>query len=141
MSGISVNTLFRRSESFRNTAYYRFKHGDYDLVCFDVEQSLQLRVKALLLELFELESRVHGVRSNLSILYKEVKNSSIKPGLLDVLRNFLDKYRDELYFIDTSHSDTRYGFIEYSRKDAIKCLEVMEELIKLLDRVECSFSF
>jgi len=135
LSGLIVDTLLRRSRSFRETALFRFKRGDYDLVCFDVEQSLQLKIKALLYKFFGLETRVHGIRQHLSILYRELSRSNAGRELTDLVEEFMRDNRDLIYIVDISYSDARYSFIEYDVEDARKCLELLDKLDKLLDYI------
>jgi len=45
-----IEKLLERSKKFKDAAEFHFSRGDFDLTVFNIEQSLQLFLKAKLLE-------------------------------------------------------------------------------------------
>ncbi|RLE86639.1 MAG: hypothetical protein DRN04_19190 [Thermoprotei archaeon] len=68
-----VDQLRRRSRVFYEYARIAFEKGDYDLSIFMYEQSIQLRLKALLLRLLGFMLRGRSVRELLGVLSKTLK--------------------------------------------------------------------
>lgn len=63
-----VKLLKKRAKGFLEGARERLNAGDYDVSCFMAEQSAQLYLKALILELSGEVPRTHSIRQLLSIL-------------------------------------------------------------------------
>jgi HEPN domain-containing protein/predicted nucleotidyltransferase len=135
LSGEAVREMLRRAGSFLRSAALRIDWGDYDLACYDVEQALQLYLKAVLLELFGVETRAHGVLEHLSILRRELA----KAGHNDLVSRLSDLVRDNrvlIDLIDTSYIEARYSAgVSYAREDAKASLDFAEKLAKLLEEV------
>lgn len=79
--------LLRRSQEFYESAMMQFDKGFYGLAAFSLEQSLQLLLKAKLLECGAGYPRVHGVRRLLSIL-SEIIEGEGRDALMEVLRRY-----------------------------------------------------
>ena len=132
--GDLVNALLRRSKSFLKSAEYRIEWGDCDLALFDLEQSLQLYLKAILLELFGVRTRVHGVMEHLGILRREL----LKVGsneLINEISDFIRENRPIIDMIDEAYVASRYEPEEAGCNEAINAYEVTLGLLKLLEKV------
>ncbi len=57
-----IRKLKERSRKFKDAAEFHFSRGDYDLAAFNLEQSLQLLLKAKLLEGGVEFPKIHGLR-------------------------------------------------------------------------------
>ncbi len=125
----------RRARSYLRTAKLRIEWGDYDLACLDVEQALQLYLKAVLVELFGTETRVHGVLEHLAILRRELATAGygrLATRLSDMVRG----NRSIIDLLDESYIGARYTVsIEYTREDALKALEFADKLVRLLEEI------
>ncbi len=69
-----VELLFRRSSNFLDAAKGRFQKSDWDLTCFMAEQSVQLALKALILEKEGDIPKTHSVRQLFAILLQITNN-------------------------------------------------------------------
>ena len=101
MYGELVRVMYRRARSFLRSARVRADWGDLDLALLDVEQALQLYLKALLLELFGVRTRMHGVLERLSILSRELVGAGFE-ALATELSNFIRENRQLIDLIDES---------------------------------------
>ena len=72
MSGELAEKLRRRASVFLREAEKLLEEGEYDIACFNAEQSLQLYVKSVLLKLFGEAPRIHGVRELLGYLARRL---------------------------------------------------------------------
>ena len=135
MSGILVRELVRRARSYLRSARLRIEWGDYDLACLDVEQALQLYLKAVLIELFGIETRVHGVLEHLAILRRELANAGFSE-LASMLSDVTRENRDIIDLLDDSYIGARYTVdINYTVEHARRALDFAEKLIKILDEI------
>ncbi len=57
-----INTLVRRAKEFLRTADFQLENGMYDLAIFNLEQALQLFLKAKILEYGAQYPRTRSVR-------------------------------------------------------------------------------
>ncbi len=63
-----INTLIRRARDFLRTANFQMENEMYDLAVFNLEQALQLFLKAKILEYGAQYPRTHSVRYLLKFL-------------------------------------------------------------------------
>ncbi len=123
--------LKRRALSFLKSAKVRMEWGDYDLVCFDAEQAVQLYLKALLYKLFGLRTRTHGTLEHLGMLRRELGEEG--RWVSDLVR----RLRDGIDLLDESYVEGRYGEeSEYTEEMAELCLKTAEEIIRRLREFE-----
>jgi len=70
MSKEKVDLFFERAENFLKAANERFSDEDWDLTCFLAEQSVQLYLKAIILEQTGDFPKSHSIKGLFGILYK-----------------------------------------------------------------------
>ncbi len=117
-----VELLKRRSKGFLNGAKERLKAGEYDVACFMAEQSVQLYLKAVILDLSGEIPRTHSIRKLLSILST-------------IFGKKLEFDRKSLIFLESMYINARYLNVEYEREDAEEAIKIAEEVIEIVDRV------
>ncbi len=86
-----INTLIRRARDFLRTAGFQVENGMYDLAIFNLEQALQLFLKAKILEYGAQYPRTHSIRYLLKFLRDIVPSDKKR-----VVSELLDKYLFEL---------------------------------------------
>ena len=92
-----VELLIKRAKNFLEIAKDRLNKEDWDLTCFNIEQAVQLYLKATILEISGDLPRIHSIRHLVSIFIgltkQEVKWDNdkyydIKIGKLKNYRNY-----------------------------------------------------
>lgn len=121
-----VALLLRRSKDFMSTAKYLLERGTYDLAAFNVEQSVQLYLKGVMLEKLGDFPRTHSVRLLLEMLSR---------ALNDELRKFMGSRSVELGALEDAYLVSRYIYREYSKDESEQLLIFAEELIKFVDKL------
>jgi len=94
----------------------------YALAMFDLEQALQLYVKARLLEEGVAYPRTHSIRRLLELL-ASVKND-------DRLRELVKKYAVELKLLEEAYISSRYVATEFSEEEVVRVKKAVEEVMK-----------
>ncbi len=130
MSGEVVGRLKRRAKSFLRAARLV---DDPDLKAFFAEQAMQLYLKALLLELFGEEVRIHSVRELLGLLVRRLRDAGYTSEAEKVME-FVAAERLALLEADEAYITARYG-AGYTAGEAEKLLDLAERLIGLLEEV------
>ncbi|MDF2957114.1 MAG: HEPN domain protein [Candidatus Alkanophagales archaeon MCA70_species_1] len=92
------------------------------MACFMAEQSAQLYLKAVILEISGEMPRTHSIRSLLSILSTLLKKQV--------------KYdRKSLIFLESAYINARYLGVVYEKEDAEEAVRIAEGIMELVDRV------
>ena len=92
------------------------------MACFMAEQSAQLYIKAVILEISGEMPRTHSIRSLLSILSTLLKKQV--------------KYdRKSLIFLESAFINARYLGVVYEKEDAEEAVRIAEEIMELVDGV------
>lgn len=116
--------LLDRSKKFLDTADYQIERGFYDLAAFSLEQSLQLFLKARLLEYGADYPRTHGARVLLEIL------ASIAPeSKRDVIRSLISKYILELGVLEDAYITSRYIMRNFERAEVERLKKAVVEVM------------
>ncbi len=134
MSGLRVDMLKRRALGFLADARIDVSRGDYDLACFHAEQAIQLYLKAILLELFAEDVKIHGVRALLGLLAVLLRKHGFE-AIAKRVEDFSENNRYLLIKIEDSYIDTRYGEMQYEESMAREFISIAEKLIELLEGV------
>ena len=134
MYGDLVEKLIRRSKSFLRSSKLRIEWGDYDLALFDVEQALQLYLKATLLELFGIKSKVHGVLERLGMLRKELSKAGFDELAISV-SDLVRENRAIIDMIDEAYVSSRYEVEEVEPTEALAAYDFALKVLELLERV------
>jgi HEPN domain-containing protein len=111
-----VELLKKRSKNFLEGAKERFKAKDWDLTCFLAEQSVQLYLKAVILEEAGQTPRTHSLRQLLAqyglIIEQEIKFD-----------------RNSLFMLESAYFNARYIAVTYDEEQAKDALKIAKELI------------
>ena len=120
-----VELLYKRGRMFYDYALIAFERGDYDITVFMCEQAAQLSLKAILLRILGFIVRGHGIRELLGSLSKALESF----GKIELSQEILK-------FVE----DNRGGLNSLKKliqvRDALRSLEVVERLFKLIWKVE-----
>ena len=119
-----INTLIRRSRDFLRTAEFQIGNGMYDLAIFNLEQALQLFLKAKILEYGAQYPRTHSVRYLLRFLRDIVPNDKRQ-----IVSELLDRYLFELGVLEDAYIGARYVPREYTKEEAERLIKVVNEIM------------
>jgi len=122
LSSEEAEALRRRSSEYMQTYEFHVSRGMYALAIFDLEQALQLHVKARLLEEGVAYPRTHSIRRLLELL-AGVKND-------DRLREVVRKYAVELKLLEEAYISSRYVATEFSEEEVVRVKRAVEEVMK-----------
>ncbi|MEM2226716.1 MAG: HEPN domain-containing protein [Candidatus Bathyarchaeia archaeon] len=117
--------LAERAEEFLRTAEYQMESGFYGLAAFSLEQSLQLFLKAKLLERGVEYPRTHSVRKLLEML-SEVGGE----GQREMARGLLERYLLELGALEDAYITSRYIAREFRKEEVERLRGVVEEVMR-----------
>lgn len=120
-----VEHLLRRSREFLETAQYQTSNGFYDLAAFSLEQSLQLFIKAKLIQNGVEYPRHHGVRTLIEVLIKVLSDDA-----KTVLKDILDKYLLEFGMLEDAYISSRYIIREFRKEEIERLRKAAEAIIK-----------
>lgn len=115
--------LKRRALSFFKDAKSDYERGDYDLVLFHVEQSIQLYLKYLLYKKIGDYPKVHSIVR----LLKDVARIYDSKELDD----FLNRNLEAIYLLEEAYISSRYLPREYDKEIATRILKVGEKAIEV----------
>ena len=118
-----VELFLKRAKNFLDGAKERFQKGDWDLTCFMAEQSVQLLIKAIILEKGGDFPKTHAIRKLFGLLYHITKDERFKYD------------RKSLIFIESAYFNARYFSFTYEREDAEEILKIAEDIKKLVENV------
>jgi len=116
-----IKMYIERAEKFRKNAEFNFRNGDYDLAMFHIEQSMQLLIKAKLLDLKGYFERTHSLRKLLSELTD-----------IEGVKDFLNKYKIVLRNLERAYITSRYYFEEFFKEEVEEAFKALEELREIL---------
>ncbi|MGV9197814.1 MAG: HEPN domain-containing protein [Promethearchaeia archaeon] len=122
-----VELMLKRAKGFSEAAKERFQKRDWDLTCFLTEQSVQLLLKAILLEVGGEFPKTHSIRQLCGLLYHITENEQL---------NF---NRKDLIFLENAYLNSRYFNFIYEKEDAKEALRIaknIRKVIKTVRRVE-----
>lgn len=127
MSYNRFELLIKRAKEFLKGAYFHLKEKDFDIAVFNLEQSLQLYLKAVILKHTGLYPEVHGVKKLLSYIYVQTKNKE--------LASFTKKFREELEDLEEAYINARYGNVTYSQLKVKELFKVVESCILIVSKI------
>jgi HEPN domain-containing protein len=120
-----VNRLLDRSRKFKDASEFHLSRGDYDLAVFNVEQSLQLFLKAKLLEFGVDFPRVHSLRK-LFLLLGQVLDK------VDVFKVFENDRSIEFASLEDAYITSGYFPRDFSKGEAERLLKFLEEVTEFV---------
>jgi len=110
--------------NFLEAAKERFKKEDYNLTCFLAEQSIQLYLKAYILEITgENLPRTHSLRKLLSL----IQNLTGKKFNYD---------RNALLMLENAYYIARYFDFDYEKEDAELALNIVKDVINFVESIK-----
>ncbi|MEM0481254.1 MAG: HEPN domain-containing protein [Candidatus Aenigmatarchaeota archaeon] len=117
-----IEKLKKRSEKFLKHAFEDFKEKDFDLCMFNTEQSIQLMLKAKILEFGVQFPKVNDIFELIETLEKFGVD----------LKNIKEKYKETIKNLNIAYIGSRYLPISFSEEDAEKALGFAKELKEIL---------
>ena len=108
-----VELFLNRAKNFLDGAKERFQKGDWDLTCFMAEQSVQLLMKAIILEKGGEVPKTHSIRILFGLLYHITKEEKLKYD------------RKALIFLESAYLNSRYFNFTYEKEDAEEALKIV----------------
>ncbi|MEM2363584.1 MAG: HEPN domain-containing protein [Candidatus Nezhaarchaeales archaeon] len=127
MHKLEVEVLKKRSSMFLELSKHALSRDFYDLACFLAEQSLQLFLKSLLLELIGDYPRTHSVRQLMSELSRVLKSCE--------LDELVAASRVRLLALEDAYLMSRYYVREYEKEDAEDMIKLVEELLSKIKKI------
>ena len=115
-----INKLKERGKKALMFAKELGEKEEYGWGIFMLEQSLQLLLKAKILEFFPTFPKIHNLKMLIEILSEKIPE----------IKNF--KERVEIDLLNDAYVHARYEISEYGKESFEKCLRVVEELWKIL---------
>lgn len=121
-----MDYLLQRHKRFYETALFEMEKGYYDLAAFNLEQSLQLFLKAELLKLGVEYPRSHKVRELLNLIYDITKCKEIK-SLFETLAL-------ELGMLEDVYITSRYLVRDFSVEEVNRLKETVDKVIDVVSQ-------
>lgn len=123
-----VEVLKRRSEGFLRDAEADYSRGDYDLVLFHVEQSLQLYLKYLIYIKIGDHPKTHSLTrlvNDVAELYEEDALEEFYSDNIELLYLLEEAYITSRYLPRTYEEEIAKRILQFSKtaKEVFKCLE------------------
>ena len=118
-----VELFLNRANNFLDGAKERFQKGDWDLTCFMAEQSVQILMKAVILEKGGAIPKTHSIRQLFGLLYHITKEEKLKYD------------RKALIFLESAYLNSRYFNFSYEKEDAEEALKIVAEVKKIVEDV------
>ena len=122
MSKSEVESLRKRSREYMETYQFHLSKNMYALAMFDLEQALQLYVKAKLLEEGVLYPKTHNVRRLLELL-AEIRNDG-------TLKKMIKDYAVELKLLEEAYIASRYVATEFKKDEVLRVEKVVNKVVK-----------
>jgi HEPN domain-containing protein len=116
-----IEKLLERSKKFKDAAEFHFSRGDFDLAVFNIEQSLQLFLKAKLLENGVEFPKVHTLRK-LFLLLGEI----LEKG--EAFKKFTNERALEFASLEDAYITSRYFIREFTKEEAERLRKFSEEV-------------
>lgn len=122
MSKSEVESLRKRFREYMETYQFHLSKNMYALAMFDLEQALQLYVKAKLLEEGVLYPKTHNVRRLLELL-AEIRNDG-------TLKKMIKDYAVELKLLEEAYIASRYVATEFKKDEVLRVEKVVNKVVK-----------
>ncbi|MBY9004764.1 MAG: HEPN domain-containing protein [Candidatus Lokiarchaeota archaeon] len=118
-----VELFLKRGNNFLDGAKERFQKEDWDLTCFMAEQSVQLIIKAIILEKGGELPKTHSIRKLFAFLFELTENDTLKYD------------RKALLFLESAYLNSRYFSFIYEKEDALEAIKIAEEIKRIVENV------
>ena len=118
-----IGLFLKRVRNFLDGAKERFQKKDWDLTCFMAEQSVQLFIKAIILEKSGEVPKTHSIRKLFGLTHQLTKDEVFKYD------------RKALLFLESAYLNSRYFSFAYEKEDAEEALKIALEVKDLVENV------
>lgn len=122
-----MEKLFERSKKFKDAADFHFSRGDFDLAVFNMEQSLQLFLKAKLMESGIDFPKIHTLRKLFLLLGKVLEKE-------DDFKKFESERALEFASLEDAYVTSRYFARDFTKEEADKLRKFLEEVEEFVRR-------
>ena len=124
-----VELMRKRAIGFLEAAKYLLKRGNYDVAAFNAEQSAQLYLKSLLLELIGDFPKTHS----LIFLLQELRRLNEKE-----VEEFIRKNKRGLHNLEDVYLTSRYFYKVLDEEDGKYLISLAEEVINFCEKLRSS---
>lgn len=118
-----IELFLKRARNFLDGAKERFQKEDWDLTCFMAEQSVQLLLKATVLEKGSEIPKTHSIRKLFGLLNQLTSDEVFKYD------------RKALIFLESAYLNSRYFSFVYEKEDAKEAIKIVEEVNEIVENV------
>jgi len=122
-----IKKLLERSKKFKDAAEFHFSRGDFDLAVFNLEQSLQLFLKGMLLKKGIEFPKAHTLRKLFSLLGEGLKNSK-------EFKEFIAKNSLEFASLEDAYITARYFLRDFEKEESERLKKFAEEVENFVRR-------
>jgi HEPN domain-containing protein len=122
LSSKEAESLRKRADEYLQTYEFHMSNRIYALAMFDLEQALQLHVKASLLEGGIAYPRTHSIRRLLEILADVRKDEELK--------NIVKEYAVELRLLEEAYISSRYAVTDFREDEVLRVKKAFDEVLK-----------
>jgi len=123
MSRLEAEALRKRLFwEYMKTYEFHISNGMYALAVSDLEQALQLYVKAKLLDEGIAYPKTHSVRTLLELLAKVRRDN--------MLMELIERYSVELKLLEEAYISSRYVATEFRLNEVLRVKKALDELLK-----------
>ena len=122
-----IKKLLERSKKFRDAAEFHFSRGDYDLAAFNLEQALQLYLKAKLLENGVEFPKTHNL-SKLFLFFGE------RVSKKEEFEKFVRDKSLEFASMEDAYITARYFPREFRKEEVERLKKFLEEVEEVVGR-------
>ena len=119
----AIELFLKRARNFLDGAKERFQKEDWDLTCFMAEQSVQILLKAFILEKGGEIPKTHSIRKLFELMYQLTNDEVFKYD------------RKALIFLESAYLNSRYFSFVYEKEDAKEALKIAEEVKIIIENV------
>ncbi|MEM1575280.1 MAG: HEPN domain-containing protein [Nitrososphaerota archaeon] len=122
-----IEKLLERSKKFKDAAEFHFSRGDYDLAAFNIEQSLQLFLKAKLLQKGVEFPKTHTLRKLFLLLGEILKK-------FEEFKKFESEKSLEFASLEDAYITARYFPRDFEKEEVEKLKNFLKEVENLIER-------
>lgn len=122
-----IEKLLERSKKFKDAAEFHFSRGDYDLAAFNIEQSLQLFLKAKLLQKGVEFPKTYTLRKLFLLLGEILKK-------FEEFKKFENERSLEFASLEDAYITARYFPRDFEKEEVEKLKNFLKEVENLIER-------
>ncbi|RLJ02167.1 MAG: DNA-binding protein [Candidatus Aenigmatarchaeota archaeon] len=119
-----IKMFLEKAKKFEENAKYNFENKNFDLAMFNLEQAIQLLIKAKLLDIRGYYEKTHSLRKLLLELMEVWKKEE--------LTKFIEENKKQLRDLERAYITSRYFSEEFFEDEVKRCFDLLERLWGLL---------